>query len=278
MQEQLAPLMPYIYVLTAVFGLVMGSFLNCMAWRMCNGESVMEGRSHCTTCGHVLGAKDLVPVLSWLSTKGTCRYCGAKVSWRYPATELLCAVIYVSIMYVYGPTLEAIELIGFASVLLVLTLTDLETYTIPNVTIVVALGIRVAYLVANSVISGSELVPALIDALVGGVAVVVPIFILTLVMDFVLGKPSFGYGDIKLLFVCGTYFGWQQSLFLIMLSCILGLLGATLIHPKGGKTDDDATMENKGLIPFGPAIAVASWICMLVGKNVVAWYLGLFGL
>lgn len=257
----LSPLITaYCVFVTTVLGLCCGSFLNCLAWRMTHDESVMHGRSHCTTCGHVLGVKDLVPVFSWLSTKGTCRYCGEKVSARYPTTELACAVVYVSILLRYGLTLQTVELVAFASVLLVLTLTDLDSYIIPNETIIAAIVIRVAYLALTG-FAGWQ------DALVGGVAVGGSILLLSLVMDHVLGRDSLGGGDIKLLFVAGLYFGWQQCLFLIIMACVLGIVMGAARGAGRGKA-----------FPFGPALAVSCWITMLVGDVAIGWYLGLLGL
>lgn len=259
-------LFAYCTALVAVLGLCMGSFLNCMAWRMTHGESVLRGRSHCTSCGHALGPLDLVPVLSWAFSRGKCRYCGEHVSWRYPATELLCAIVYVSIWLVYGFTIETIELIGFASVLLVLSLTDLDTYIIPNATIIAAIAIRALYLVATGLLGTGDALTLARDSLIGGVVIVIPVYVLSIVMDRVLGRNSLGGGDVKLLFVAGLYFGWVQCMFLIIVACILGLLLGAIVS------------RDSKYIPFGPAIALACWLCMLVGGQAVSWYLGLVGL
>lgn len=293
-----SPLWTYCLFVIFVVGLCMGSFLNCLAWRMTHGESVLHGRSHCTSCGHVLGARDLVPVLSWVLSRGRCRYCGSPVSARYPATELICGLVYASLFVRYGPTLEACELIAFASVLLVLSLTDLDDYIIPNKTIVAALVIRVVYLVTAGALGLVSMPAAAIDAVVGGLAVGLSLYVLTCIMDRVLGRASFGGGDIKLLFVAGAYFGWQQCLFLIPLACVIGLLFG-LISPSRGRTSandsapeykaeevhlsdthavDDKSIEpsgkqSAGLIPFGPAIALSCWVTMLVGQQVLNWYL-----
>ncbi|MBR3326701.1 MAG: prepilin peptidase [Atopobiaceae bacterium] len=263
-------LLGYVVCVAGILGLVMGSFLNCLAWRMTHGESVLHGRSHCTSCGHVLGPRDLVPVLSWALSRGRCRYCGERVSWRYPATELFTAIVYVSLAVRYGLTLEMLELVAFASVLLVLSLTDLDEYLIPNATIVAAMLVRVAYIVAMGATGQADAMALLRDSLVGGVVVAVPILLLALVMDRVLGRESLGGGDVKLLFVAGLYFGWQQCLFLVVVACVLGLLLAVLGVNGGGDGDDPH------LIPFGPSIALACWITMLVGGQVVTWYVGLF--
>ncbi len=280
-------LLAYVVFVAAVLGLCMGSFLNCFAWRMTHGESVLHGRSHCTTCGHVLGPLDLIPVFSWLASRGRCRYCGERVSWRYPATELLCAAMYVSIVVRYGLSLETIELIAFASVLLVLSLTDLDDYIIPNGTIVAALCIRLAYLVALGLTGQGDMLILLRDALVGGLGVAVPVLLLSLVMDHVLGRESLGGGDVKLLFVAGTYFGVLQCLFLLIVACVLGIVFSLLGGSAAPSEDEEAeetkeaeedeSQANTGhLIPFGPSIAAACWITMLVGSQVISWYLGLF--
>ena len=91
----------YILVITALLGLVMGSFCNAWAWRLAHGESIARGRSHCAVCGHTLAARDLVPLLSWLTLRGKCRYCGEPISPRYPAVELVSGLHYVSILLRY---------------------------------------------------------------------------------------------------------------------------------------------------------------------------------
>ena len=83
----------YCCFVAAALGAVMGSFLNCAAWRIAHDQSFLKGRSRCPECGHVLGVPDLVPLFSWLFLRGKCRYCGAKVSVRYFLTELFMAVV-----------------------------------------------------------------------------------------------------------------------------------------------------------------------------------------
>lgn len=268
----------YFACVAAVLGLCMGSFLNCMAWRMTHGESVAHGRSHCTSCGHVLAARDLVPVISWLSTRGKCRYCKERVSARYPATELLCAVVYVSILLRYGLAVQTIELMAYASVLLVLSLTDLDDYVIPNATIVACIAIRLAYLAYVAASGEGELVMLVGSSIAQGLAVAVPILVLVLIMDHVLGRESFGGGDVKLLFVAGMYFGWQQCLFLIVVACVLGIAFGLAVQrkPEGKKVLEDGAETH--LIPFGPSIAISCWITMLVGHQALNWYAGLFAL
>jgi len=247
--------------LAAVLGLVMGSFLNCLAWRLVHGESVLKGRSHCAVCGHVLGAADLVPVVSWLFLRGRCRYCGEKVSPRYPLAELICAAAYGSLAWRYGFTVETLKFLTLASVLLAISLVDLEDGWVPDRLLLAgaAAGVLVCFLEENPK-------AALARALLGGLALFVPLLLIVLAADRLLGRESMGGGDLKLFALLGLYFGWQQGLLLVILSCLTGLALAAAL----GKARPGAPF------PFAPAMACAAWLTALWGERVVTWYLSLF--
>lgn len=263
----------YLLVMAFILGTVLGSFINCWAWRSMHGESVLKGRSHCTSCGHVLKPIDLVPVFSWLSTGGKCRYCGEKVSVRYLITELLLGLSFVAITLTYGLTLETVELCAFTCVLLFLSLTDIDDYLIPNGCIIAALAIRAIYLAIMWVtgkMSGGEVGYYALSA----VAVGAVMLLIVLAADHILGRESMGGGDLKLYMVAAFYFGWQQMLFLIFVSCILGLASTMLFARRPSEEGGPEGVSKP--FPFGPSIAAACVITMLCGKQVVSWYLGLF--
>ena len=269
----------YSFTVVIALGLVMGSFLNCWAWRITHGESVLHGRSHCTSCGHALGVADLIPVFSWLFSRGKCRYCGEHVSWRYPASELALAIIYASILARYDLTLETVEMLLFASCLFVLSLTDLDDYLIPNGAIVTAIVVRALYIVAAGLLEGADMAQLAIDSLVGGLVIGVPLLAVVLVADRVLGRSSMGGGDLKLFFVAGLYFGWQQTLLLVIVACVLGIIVAFAGPAPRTPAEDDEDSPQDGVhrvIPFGPSIAVACWLVMLFGQQAMGWYYGLF--
>lgn len=275
----------YVLVVAGILGLVMGSFVNCWAWRYLQGESIMRGRSHCTTCGHDLAARDLVPVFSWLASKGRCRYCGAKVSARYPVTELVSAVVFVAITAAYGLTVETVELLAFASVLLFLSLTDLDDFLIPNGAIVAAIVIRIAYLAYAWVarMLGPLDIAYYFASAIGMGAV---LLVIVLVVDRVLGRESMGGGDLKLYAVAGLYFGWQQGIFLVVVSCLIGIvvglvraqrdgtMRADIAKGPTGASDASASAKSKPF-PFGPSIAAACVVTMIVGRPFISWYLAL---
>lgn len=261
----------YVIFLTVVIGLCMGSFLNCTAWRMTHDESVMHGRSHCPSCGHVLSTMDLVPVFSWLFLRGRCRYCGEHISARYPLTEALMALVYVSVVVHYGVTLEALEMCVLMSLLLCLSLTDIDDFIIPNVLIVIGIINRLAYILVMDLVGGFQLAGFFADCiwtLVGGLCVAVPLLLITFVVDRLMHKSTMGGGDIKLFFLIGLYFTWQESLLLVIFACLIGIVFA-IVFLKGRFSRDKP-------FPFGPSISIATWVTSLFGLSIIGWYLSLF--
>ena len=256
------PLAAYCCFVAALFGACMGSFLNCMAWRIVHGESVLRGRSHCDECGHVLSARDLVPVLSYLFSGGRCRYCGAKLSSRHVWAELISAAVYVSLLLQYDISLQTLEAWLLASLLLACSFADLEGYIIPDRFI--AAGI---VLFIGSLFFAPFPLHRALDGALGGFAVVGVLLLLVHAMEKRLGREAMGGGDLKLLFVTGLFFGWKGNLFCLILACHIGIVWALLAARKSG--------ESGRPIPWGPSIALGAWVTALVGERVINWYLSL---
>lgn len=256
------PLAAYCCFVAALFGACMGSFLNCMAWRIVHGESVLRGRSHCDECGHVLSARDLVPVLSYLFSGGRCRYCGAKLSSRHVWAELISAAVYVSLLLQYDISLQTLEAWLLASLLLACSFADLEGYIIPDRFI--AAGI---VLFIGSLFFAPFPLHRALDGGLGGFAVVGVLLLLVHAMEKRLGREAMGGGDLKLLFVTGLFFGWKGNLFCLILACFIGIVWALLAARKSG--------ESGRPIPWGPSIALGAWVTALVGERVINWYLSL---
>lgn len=256
-------LVAYLLTLTVLFGLVMGSFLNCLAYRMAHGGSLLHGRSACPNCGHSLTARDLVPLASWLIQKRRCRYCQAAISARYPAVEFFTALCFLALVLRFGLTLQSLQLMIFIAILLILALVDFDTGYLPDA-LLVAGSLNFLMFVPFS----AEPLSVLLDALIGGLALSVPLLLLTLVMDRVLKRASMGGGDIKLFFMIGLYLGWQNGLFCLILACLLGILFPFVCKQR--------TKEGQGAFPFGPAIALAAVLSLFLAEPVVAWYVRLF--
>ena len=256
------PLAIYCCVLAAVIGAVLGSFLNCAAWRIAHGESFVKGRSRCPSCGHTLGLPDLIPVFSWIFLGGKCRYCKTKVSVRYLLMELFMAAMVLLCFLQAGLSILFMRNLVFGCILLVLSLVDMEIYEIPDGCLLIGL---IAWVAAEPFlfVSWTDLAMHLLAGLILGGA----ILFLSLLFDKLLKKESMGGGDIKLFALAGLYVGLVQSLFVLLFSCVVGLLLAALIRSR--------VSEAEGRIPFGPAIAITTWFVLLYGNYLADWYLGL---
>ena len=270
----------------------MGSFLNCTAWRIVHGESVLKGRSHCDVCGHTLGIKDLFPVVSFLAHKGRCPYCKAKLSWGHVIFELISAGVFVAVVLKYDITWELLEYLLFACILLVCSFTDIEGYVIPDRFIIAGAVIRIIFILVSG-----DIVPNLIDAALGGLAIPAVLLLIVLLYEKLRGREAMGGGDIKLLFVTGLFLGWQRNILTLIFACIIGIVFAFAMPRKkipaedaqGAEQDremaaaaaETAEGETDGprftkAFPWGPSIAIAAFISMMVGEQIMSWYMGLF--
>lgn len=248
----------YLLVLCVILGLCMGSALNCLAWRIANKKSWTKGKSICPACRHELHTRDLIPLLSYIFSKGKCRYCGEKISPRYPLTELGLAVIFVAVFLRYGFTLYTLDIMVLASCLFTLSLIDLDTMTIPDRFLIIPAVCQLVY--AYYYGGFASVWYALWHGLTLGGAVL----LISLFMDKVLKKESMGGGDIKLLFVLGLFLDLPECLLLLVFSCVLGLVIALLLR------------RSEKAFPFGPALSAGMLLTLMVGAPIVNWYLGLF--
>ena len=173
------PITVYCCAMAALLGACMGSFLNCLTWRMLHGESVLRGRSHCDVCGHVLGVRDLVPVLSYVCSGGKCRYCGAKLSARHVWGELAGGAMFVSALLKYDISLQVLEAWLLACVLLACAFADLEGYIIPDRFLLFGAGVFIVFLAWEP-----EPLQRLIQGALGGLAVPGALLAVVLMMAY----------------------------------------------------------------------------------------------
>ena len=257
------PVLVFCVVVAACLGAVLGSFLNCAAFRIVRGESFTKGHSRCPACGHDLGASELIPVFSWLLQKGRCKHCGERISPRYPLTELAFALISVLCLLRFDLTVLCLRNYVFLGCLFLLTLTDLEAMLIPDGCHIAA---ALAWLAALPFLHMGR--GAILAALLSAVGFGGGLLLISMAMDKLLGRDTLGGGDIKLLAVVGLYLGPIASLFALVLACILGLAIHALTSREGAGH----------AFPFGPSIALASALMLLYGQPLVRWYGALLGI
>ena len=244
----------------AVSGAVLGSFLDCAVSRWGLGDPhPLAGRSRCGSCGHTLGARDLIPVFSYLFRRGRCRYCGERIPAECLWAELAGAAGFACLGLRFGPCLELGQWLVFAVFLLALSLTDAAKRIIPDRLLLL--------LAANRAVWFLVLGQGVREALEAVKACAVPaaLLVLVLAMEKVLGREAMGGGDVKLLFVLAMYLGWAELLLTLLAGCILGLLWAALSRRKTGAA-----------MPFGPFLAAGALLTVCYGAPLLEWYFGLF--
>ena len=261
-------------------GLAFGSFVNALVWRMheqakpkakrklkkSKDLSISKGRSICVHCGHQLAAKDLVPVLSWVSLGGKCRYCQKRISWQYPLVELLTGVLYV-LSYTFWPfelagSLEWFQLVIWLAglvILVALLVYDLRWMLLPNRLVAPLIGVAVVYTILTVLIQGSA--TPLLGAF-SGVLLSAGVFWLM----FQLSDGAWiGGGDVKMAVALGLFAGSAiQAVLLVFIASVLGSLAAipAIIQGKG----------RKAKIPYGPFLIIATMIVVLFGADITGWY------
>jgi leader peptidase (prepilin peptidase) / N-methyltransferase len=246
-------------VLAALGGLIIGSFLNVVVYRLPRGESLAHPPSRCPSCGAPVKPYDNVPVVSWLLLRGRCRACGAAISARYPAVEALTGALYALVTWARWDDASGIALgIVLVTVLVPVALIDLEHRIIPNritaPAAVIALAIGLALdmdFVVEQLIAG---------AAAGG-------FFLLAAIAYPRGM---GMGDVKLAGVMGLYLGRGVGL-AVLIGLVAGVLvGAIIIARVGAKEG------RKTAVPFGPFLALGGLIAIFAGDSVADAYVDHF--
>ena len=246
----------------ALFGLLIGSFINVVIWRVPRQESIVRPPSHCPGCDGEIAPYDNVPVVSWLVLRGRCRRCGIRISARYPLVELACAGLWVAMALRFGATWELPAYLVLVSGLLALSLIDFDTFLLPD-RIVYPLSATLVVLFGLAAIlddAGSDLVRALL----GGLAAFA--FFLTV---HLIAPRGMGFGDVKLSFSLGLALGWLSwgSVFVgLFLGFLLGAVIGVLLIATGLRTRRDH-------VPFGPFLAAGTMLAILFGQSLLDLYL-----
>lgn len=246
--------------MSIVVGLLLGSFLNVCIYRIPRRESIVYPPSHCPCCNARLRWFELIPVISFLLLRGRCRHCSSRISWRYPAVELLTGLLFY---LVYLNHLEwSLALVRdwlLVAFLMVVSFIDLEHLRIPDV---LTLGSFAVFALWQLLLPWQSHSSAALGAVVGwGLLFAIA----------VVSRGGMGGGDIKLAAVLGLYLGFPGILLALGLAFILGAAVGLLLVISGVKGRKDP-------IPFGPFLAFGSLVVILWGENILRWYLRGFAL
>ncbi|MDR9828460.1 A24 family peptidase [Vibrio sp. FNV 38] len=275
---------PWLFVICATaFGLIIGSFLNVVIYRLpkmmeldwrrecaeyfpeyniSKPEQILtlsKPNSSCQSCQTPLRIIDNIPILSWLFLRGRCHHCQAKISIRYPLVELTTAVLCYLIAIHFGYSFYAIALLFFTFALIAATFIDLDTMLLPD-------QLTLPLMWTGIALSLFEISPvSLQDSIIGAMAGYLSLWSVYWGFKLVTGKEGMGYGDFKLLAALGAWLGWQALPMIILLSSLVGLVFGLI----------QLRLKKQGIekaFPFGPYLAIAGWVAMLWGNQILSVY------
>jgi len=278
----------FIYIIAGAFGAIIGSFLNVVIHRVPREESIVFPHSRCPSCGNVIAFYDNIPVASYLVLLGKCRSCRAPISLRYPAVELLTALVFVAVTWHDGLTVALPFDLIFAAALMALVFIDAEHMILPNVITYPGMIFAIVARVAIPFLSGAphfddlgslsqgplaiypvwavSLIGAIIGALIGGGS----LWLMGWTWEKLRGVEAMGLGDVKMMFMVGAYLGWRLTILTIFMGVLSGSIIGIVLMMRQGKRDMQM------LLPFGVFLGIGSIVALLIGPNIVEWYAGQF--
>ena len=270
--------------LAGVLGLLIGSFLNVVIYRLPKilekqwtdeyaefsgnetpvqpSYNLMFPRSHCQKCGHQIQWFENIPILSYLFLRGKCSACKTPISLRYPVVELVTGALFAFSVLRWGFTPTGFVWCGFSAALLTLSLIDWDTTLLPD-------NITLPLLWAGLIVSALKLTTIPLEAAVwGAVAGYLSLWVIYWIFKLITGKEGMGYGDFKLFAALGAWFGWQALIPIILMASIFGAcIGIALKFA--------SQLREGGYVPFGPFLGIAGLTAMIFGAQSILRVLGL---
>jgi leader peptidase (prepilin peptidase) / N-methyltransferase len=269
-------------VFAALFGLIIGSFLNVCIVRIPERKSIVLPSSACPKCGAVIRPWDNIPVVSWLVLRGKCRACKTTISAMYPVVELLTALLFWACYFAFGLTTEALKWSIFSALMIVLVFTDMRERILPDVVTYSGFVVGLLLSLVTKPSDGTALwlsrrifefpppVPVLSlgDALLGAAFGSGLLWMVAELYFRLRGREGMGFGDVKMMLMAGAFLGLKRTLLTILAGSVLGsVLGLAFMLARRKESDYE--------LPFGSFLGMAAVLVMFFGTPVVNWYLSL---
>lgn len=248
-----------IYVFVGLLGLAIGSFLNVLIYRLPRNKKIIFERSVCPQCGKIIPFYHNIPLISFLVLGGKCRDCKKPISFRYPLVEFLNATLYIYFLYMDGLTGAWLAHAYLASSLIVIIFVDVEFQIIPDK--ITLPGIIVG-LFAALFVSPPGIVNALIGLLAGGGVLLAMAYL----GEWLFKKEAMGGGDIKMAAMLGAFVGWQKVLLIFVGGAVIGMIVSVIWMIVSKR------VRAERIIPFGPFLAMASFVVVAYGDSIIHFY------
>ena len=235
-------------IMIFIIGLVFGSFYNVVGYRLPNNMSIVFPASHCTNCNHKLKFYELIPVISYIFLGGKCKKCKERIS-----TGILFLLSYIS----FGINLKFIIAITFISILIIISISDIKYYIIPDEVLIVGSIMLIIEFIINTIINKLTLYEGIISPLLNGLGAFALLYLFKCLGDLMFKKESLGGGDIKLLFLIGMVLGFDMSIVTIFIASFIALPLSVIFLIK----------NNNNVLAFGPYLSISAVIILLTHLN-----------
>jgi leader peptidase (prepilin peptidase) / N-methyltransferase len=287
-ENPLALPLPFACALMAVFGAIIGSFLNVVIHRLPREQSIVFPNSTCPSCHAAIKFYDNLPIVSFLLLRGRCRACAAPISPRYPLVEAITALAFVAVTWHDGLSFALGFDLAFTAAMLALIFIDAEHMILPNaITYPGILFALIARIVVPLLVGGphfddvaqlQSLLPAtypvwlvsLIGAVLGAIAGGGSLWLMGFLWEKLRGVEAMGLGDVKMMFMVGAYLGWRLTILTILLAAFTGSLAGIAVMLRRGRRDMQM------MLPFGIFLGIGSILSLLIGTRIIEWYASQF--
>lgn len=256
-----------LYGIVFIFGSLIGSFLNVCIYRMPRDCSIVWPSSRCTSCSNPIRPWDNIPILSFLLLGGKCRTCKAPISLRYPLVEALNALLYIFLLWRFGPDWPFLIYALFCSALLVITFIDLDFQIIPDR--ISLPGIPLGLLAGSLILPDPFMRAGALGwqaSFIGAASGFFFYYFIAVAGEKILKKEAMGGGDIKLMAMIGGFLGWKGVILTTFFGSLFGsVIGIFMMLLRG--------REKGSQIPFGPFLALGAMVTLFFGQEIIIWYL-----
>ncbi|MCB0987526.1 MAG: prepilin peptidase [Microthrixaceae bacterium] len=241
----------------------MGSFLNTLIVRAPGDEGIVRPGPHCIDCDARLGLADLVPVFSWVASRGKCRHCGEPIPVGYPVVEVANLVLWMLAAVRFGASWDLVPYLAFFSVLLALSVIDLELYLLPNRITYPSIVASVVAIPILSLALRHDPALSIKSAYLGGVGYAGFLLVVLLLWELIVRREGMGMGDVKLAILLGLWVGWIHLMLVVyalVVACVIGVVVGLVIL---------VVRRSSRAFPFGPWLAIGAIAVIMYSDRIL---------